>query len=382
MIYLDYAATTPPTEEVVAAMQSASWANPASAHALGQAAAEQVAAARHTIASVIGADAREVTFTSGATEANNLALQGAASFYADRGRHIVTVQTEHKAVLDTCAWLEGRGFEITYLSVDDAGLIDLGELQASLRDDTILVSVMQVNNETGVMQPLAAIAECVQNHATAKLHVDAAQGFAKLPLDWQTLPIDYLSASAHKCYGPKGTGVLFTRRLPRARLQVIQHGGGHEAGLRSGTLSAALCVGFAAACEQAITKQANEIDRMQQLKAQFWQQLQTLGGVVLHGGLTDTSPFICNVGFAGVMGESLLLDLSELAVSSGSACASANREPSAVLRAMGVSEQLAESSLRFSFGWQTTEQDIQSAASQTIQSVQRLRAIAGELYDY
>lgn len=388
LVYLDYAATTPMLPEVEAAMQQASWANPASEHALGRQAKAQLETARQQIAQIINADSRELVFTSGATEANNLALRGAAEFYRDRGRHIVTVQTEHKAVLDTCAALERDGFEVTYLPVGADGLLRLSQLQAALRDDTILVSVMQVNNETGVMQPLAAIAALLAEH-TARLHVDAAQGFAKLPLDWASCGIDYLSVSAHKCYGPKGIGGLFIRRQPRARLVAQQHGGGQEMSLRSGTLSVPLAAGFAAACQWWQTHQNTEYLRVNALNGRLFEGLQVFGAVpnvsidsVDPEAPVAVSPYVLNVRFPVQSAESLQVAVSvlagvDVAASSGSACASASNEPSAVLRAMGLSVPQAESALRLSFGWQTTAADIDAVNEQFAQALQHLQCIAG-----
>lgn len=381
MIYLDYAATTPLLPEVREAMANASWANASSTHAMGLQAAAEVAQARATISATIASDPRELLFTSGATEANNLAIQGAARFYQSRGQHLITVSTEHKAVLDTFAALELEGFEVTYLPVNAQGLLDINALQNALRPDTTLVSVMQVNNETGVCQPLADIAEVLSNHP-ARLHVDAAQGFGKIPLDWPTSSIDYLSVSAHKCYGPKGVGGLFVRRHPRARLLPLQHGGGHEMGLRSGTLSPALCTGFAAACAWQSESAAAEYERLLVLRTDLLVGLQAIGAELNTDASLSSesqSPYILNVRFPNINMESLLLALPNLAVATGSACASASAEPSPVLRAMGLTAKQAEQSLRFSLGWQTNEAHIAEVLQDLRQALLRLKKISGGL---
>lgn len=365
--------------EALEAMANAPWANPASSHAFGAEAALALAEAQQKLAAVIGADPREVVFTSGATEANNLAIKGAAQFYTKRGKHILTVVTEHKAVLDAYEWLAGQGYDVTYLSVKSNGLVDLQELTLALRPDTILVSVMHVNNETGVRQPLDELSTIVRQHG-AKLHVDAAQSFAKLPLSWNDLAIDYLSVSAHKCYGPKGIGALFVRRQPRARLIEQIHGGGQQQNVRSGTVPVALCAGFAAAATVSVAEQHTVLTKIAALKAQLIQGLQALGGVVLHGPddavSEHSSPYIANIGFEDVNGESLLLAIPDLAVSTGSACASAHAEPSKVLRAMGASTALAEASLRFGFGRDTSTVDIDQAIQSVTSAVVKLRHLA------
>lgn len=378
MIYLDYAATAPLLPEANIAMAQASWANPASNHALGQQAAAEITAARATIAASIQADPRELIFTSGATEANNLAIQGAARFYQSRGRHLITVQTEHKAVLDTFGALEQDGFSVTYLPVDAQGMLRRGDLVAALQSDTTLVSIMQVNNETGVMQDLRMVADALAGHS-ARLHVDAAQGFAKLRMHWPNSGVDYLSVSAHKCYGPKGVGGLFVRRQPRARLRAVQHGGGQEQGLRSGTLSPALCAGFAAACRWQQANHEAEYQRMVNLRERLLLGLCELGAKSNTASLLAEyqSPFILNIQLPNVNIESVLLAMPEVAMATGSACASVTAEPSAVLLGMGLPAADAERSLRLSFGWQTTQNEVDQVLAMLANALRHLRRLAG-----
>ena len=346
--------------------------NPASrSHLLGWKAEEAVENARRQVADLIGADNREIVWTSGATEADNLAIKGVAEAYAERGRHIITSRIEHKAVLDTCEYLAGKGFDITYLDADANGVIASEAVTTALRDDTILVSLMHVNNELGSINDLAAIGAVLNDHQ-AFFHVDAAQSVGKLPLNLAELPVDLMSVSAHKCYGPKGVGALYVRRRSQCQLAIQMHGGGHERGMRSGTLPTHQIVGMGEACALATDSDslADEQQRLTALRQQFLAPLQALEGVTVNG---DGWPGIANVSFAGVDGESLLMSLRNLAVSTGSACASATLEPSYVLRAIGVEERLALSSVRFSFGRYTTAEELEQAATQVVEAVNRLR---------
>jgi len=376
-IYLDYAATTPVADEVAEQMaqcltRHGNFANPASrSHLLGWKAEAAVEEGRRQVADLIGADPREIVWTSGATEADNLAIKGVTEAYADRGRHIVTSQIEHKAVLDTCAYLETKGFEVTYLVPDDGGVISVDALNKALRDDTILVSLMHVNNELGSINDIAALGEALADHQ-AFFHVDAAQSVGKLPLDMAALPVDLMSLSAHKCYGPKGIGALYVRRRSRCQLAAQMHGGGHERGMRSGTLATHQIVGFGAACQLAAGGLEAERARLTELRRQFLTPILQLDGVVVNGR-DGGWPGIANVSFADVDGESLLMALKDLAVSTGSACASATLEPSYVLRAIGCSDILALSSVRFSFGRYTSAEELAQAAEQVVAAVGQLR---------
>ncbi|MBB3045950.1 cysteine desulfurase [Litorivivens lipolytica] len=374
-IYLDYAATTPVDPRVAEKMAACltlegNFGNPASrSHLLGWKAEEAVENARRQVADLIGADSREIVWTSGATEADNLAIKGVAEAYAERGRHIITSRIEHKAVLDTCEYLAGKGFEITYLDADASGVIAPEAVAAALRDNTILVSLMHVNNELGSINDLAAIGEVLKDHQ-AFFHVDAAQSVGKLPLNLAELSVDLMSISAHKCYGPKGIGALYVRRRSQCQLAIQMHGGGHERGMRSGTLPTHQVVGLGEACALAADTLEAEQQRLTALRQQFLAPLQALEGVTVNG---DGWPGIANVSFAEVDGESLLMSLRNLAVSTGSACASATLEPSYVLRAIGVEEKLALSSVRFSFGRYTTAEELEQAATQVVEAVNRLR---------
>lgn len=365
-IYMDYAATTPVAPEAAEKMATCltmdgAFGNPASrSHKYGWQAEELVDIARHQVADLINADAREIVFTSGATESNNLALKGIAHFHAHQGKHIITVKTEHKAVLDPCAQLAKEGFEVTYLNVDEYGLVDLDEFRSALREDTILASVMWVNNEIGVIQDINTIGSICRENGTL-LHVDAAQAAGKLPIDVAACPIDLMSISAHKMYGPKGIGALYVRRQPRVRLTAQMHGGGHERGMRSGTLATHQIVGMGVAAEVAAKKMSVDTKRFETMREQFLSPLLCEEGIKLNGCETKRVPHIVNVQFANVEGELLLMSLKDLAVSSGSACTSASVEPSYVLRAIGVSDELAHASLRFSFGRNTSDADIQHA---------------------
>ncbi len=362
-IYLDYAATTPVDSRVIAAMTAClgcddCFGNPASAHIYGQQAGQKVAVAREQVAALIGADAREIIWTSGATEAINLAIKGVANFYSGHSKkHIITMKTEHKAVLDVCKFLEKQGFEVTYLSPKHDGLLDLEHLQHALRPDTLLVSIMFVNNETGVIQPIKDIATMVKSNGSF-FHVDAVQALGKLPIDLAALPVDLMSFTAHKIYGPKGVGALFVRHKPAVRLQALIHGGGHEQGLRSGTLATHQIVGMGEACAILTANMSQEVEYIQQLKHRFWQAITSLPGVVVNGDYLQSACHILNVQFAGIDSDVFISSLPGLAISSGSACTSLSIEPSHVLQAMGVADALAHSSLRFSFGRFTTAHDV------------------------
>jgi cysteine desulfurase len=346
--------------------------NPASrSHKYGWQAEELVDIARHQVADLIHADAREIVFTSGATESDNLALKGVAHFHADKGKHIVSVKTEHKAVLDPCAQLEKEGFEVTYLDVKEDGLIDLDELRSALREDTILASVMWVNNEIGVIQDINAIGSVCRENGTL-FHVDAAQAAGKLPIDMSSAPVDLMSISAHKMYGPKGIGALYVRRQPRVRIAAQMHGGGHERGMRSGTLATHQIVGMGVAAELAAEKLGTDIEHFESLRQQFLSPLLAEEGIKLNGSDTQRVPHIVNLQFANVEGELLLMSLKDVAVSSGSACTSASVEPSYVLRAIGVSDELAHASLRFSFGRSTTAADIEHAVEHILTTYKTL----------
>lgn len=379
-IYLDYAATTPADPRVASKMMQfltldGTFGNPASrSHRFGWQAEEAVDVARNQVAELINADPREIVFTSGATEADNLALKGAAQQHQARGKHIITSQTEHKAVLDSCAQLAREGFDVTFLQPGADGIVTPAMLEAALRDDTVLVSLMHVNNETGVIQDISALGALC--HARDILfHVDATQSVGKLPLDVSTLPVDLMSFSAHKLYGPKGIGALWVRRKPKLQIDAQMHGGGHERGMRSGTLPVHQIVGMGEAYRIAREEMADESARLATLRHQLWQGISTLSDVQLNGSLEQGAPNILNISFAHVDGESLIMALKDLALSSGSACTSASLEPSYVLRAMGVDQQLAYSSLRFSLGRFTTQEEIDYAIGVVHKAVTRLRAL-------
>lgn len=378
-IYLDYAATTPVDTRVAEKMMrhltmDGIFANPASrAHIYGWQAEEAVEEARNQVAELIKADPREIVWTSGATEANNLALKGVAASYKDKGRHIISSAIEHKAVLDSCHWLESQGFELTYLQPNAQGLISPEQVQAAIRPDTILISLMHVNNELGVINPIRAIGEIARQQQVL-FHVDAAQSAGKLDLDMRQMPVDLLSLSAHKMYGPKGIGALYVRRQPKVLLEAQIHGGGHERGMRSGTLATHQIVGFGEAAQIALESMAEENSRILALRQQLWQGIRSLDGVVLNGDADQRVAGILNVSFADVDGETLLMALKDLAVSTGSACTSADLEPSYVLTALGVSRQMAHSAIRFSMGRYTTEADIKTAIEKVCHAVAMLRA--------
>ena len=381
IIYLDYAATTPVDDRVAAAMcecmtREGVYANPASrSHQLGRDAQGKVELARGEVARLLGANHTEVIWTSGATESDNLALKGVAHALRDRGRHIVTSRTEHKAVLDTARQLEREGFEVTYLVPEDQGRVTEEQVRQALRDDTLLVSIMHVNNETGVVSDVAAIGRVCRERGVL-FHVDAAQSAGKLPLDVNRMHVDLMSVSGHKIYGPKGIGALFVRSGAASRLEPIIHGGGHERGMRSGTLPTHQIAGMGEAFRIAGEEFAVEAQRLGRLRDRLLDGLGRLGGVLLNGHPESRIPGIVNVSFEGVEGESLLFALRELAVSSGSACTSATREASYVLRALGRSDQLAQSSIRFSFGRYTTAEEIDRAVTIVAEQVHRLRGLA------
>ncbi len=379
-IYLDYAATTPLDPKVAERMAGCLtldglFANPASAHAPGRAARAAVEEARAQVASLVNASPLEIVFTSGATEADNLAIKGVAHFERQRGRHIITSRIEHKAVLDACKHLEKEGVEITWLKPDAEGLIPPEAVQAALRSDTILVSIMHANNELGTVNDIGAIGRLLKGHG-ARFHVDAAQSAGKIPIDLKALDVDLMSFSAHKVYGPKGIGALYVRREPRVNLEPLIHGGGHERGLRSGTLATHQIVGMGEAFRLAREALPAEASRLTALRERLWRGLQGIEGVLLNGHPTRRLPNILNVSFPGVEGESLLYACESLAVSSGSACNSATQEPSYVLRAMGRDDQLAGASLRFSLGRFTTEAEVDEAIATVTREHRRLSGLA------
>lgn len=381
IIYLDYAATTPVDDRVAAVMcecmtRDGVFANPASrSHQLGRDAQGRVELARREVARLLGAEHTEIVWTSGATESDNLALKGVAHAYRDRGRHMVTSKTEHKAVLDSARQLEREGFDVTYLVPEDDGRVTPDQVVAALRDDTILVSIMHVNNETGVISDVAAIGELCRER-NVLFHVDAAQSAGKLPIDVGRMQIDLVSLSGHKIYGPKGIGALYIRTEAAGRVEPIIHGGGHERGLRSGTLATHQIVGMGEAVRLAGLEMADETARLKGYRDRLWTGIRRLGGVLLNGHPEARLPGILNVSFEGVEGESLLFALRELAVSSGSACTSATREASYVLRALGRSDQLAQSSIRFSIGRYTTAEEIERTIEIVSEQVHRLRGLA------
>ncbi|HET7868169.1 MAG TPA: IscS subfamily cysteine desulfurase [Burkholderiaceae bacterium] len=378
-IYMDYGATTPVDPRVVDAMVPwlrEHFGNPASrSHAWGWEAEEVVEKARAQVAELVGADPREIVWTSGATESNNLALKGAAHFYKTRGKHIVTVKTEHKAVLDTCRELERQGFEVTYLEVQEDGLLDLDRFKAALRADTILVSVMFVNNEIGVIQDIPAIGAMCRERGII-FHVDAAQATGKVQIDLNTLPVDLLSLASHKTYGPKGIGALYVRRKPRVRLEAQMHGGGHERGMRSGTLPTHQCVGMGEAFRIAREEMGMELERIRTLQQRLLNGLKDIEQVFINGHLERRVPHNVNASFNYVEGESLIMGIKGIAVSSGSACTSASLEPSYVLRALGRSDELAHSSLRMTIGRFTTQEEIDYAVTTLRERVAKLRELS------
>jgi cysteine desulfurase len=378
-IYLDYSATTPVDPRVVDAMipwLRDHFGNPASrSHAFGWEAEKAVEQARANVAALVNCDPRELVWTSGATESINLAVKGAAHFYKDKGRHLVTVKTEHKATLDTMRELEREGFEVTYLDVQPNGLLDPAQFEAALRPDTALVSVMYVNNEIGVIQDIPAIGELCRSRGII-FHVDAAQATGKVQIDLAQLKVDLMSFSAHKTYGPKGVGALFVRRKPRVRLEAQMHGGGHERGLRSGTLPTHQIVGMGEAFRIAREEMATENERIRMLRDRLWAGLSRMEQVFLNGDWEHRVPHNLNVSFNFVEGESLIMAIKDVAVSSGSACTSASLEPSYVLRALGRSDELAHSSIRFTVGRFTTEEEIDYTVNLLTRQVARLREMS------
>ncbi|MEO6291042.1 MAG: IscS subfamily cysteine desulfurase [Burkholderiaceae bacterium] len=378
-IYLDYSATTPCDPRVVDAMipwLREHFGNPASrSHAWGWEAETAVETARSHVADLIGADPREIVWTSGATESNNLALKGAAQFYKTKGKHIITVKTEHKAVLDTCRELERQGFEVTYLDVQEDGLLNLDVFKAAIRPDTILASVMFVNNEIGVIQDIAAIGTICREHGVI-FHVDAAQATGRVPVDTANLPVDLMSLTSHKTYGPKGIGALYVRRKPRVRLEAQMHGGGHERGMRSGTLPTHQIVGMGEAYRIAKLEMAADNVRIQALHERMLNGLKDIEQVFVNGHAEKRIPHNLNMSFNYVEGESLIMGIKGLAVSSGSACTSASLEPSYVLRALGRSDELAHSSLRMTIGRWTTQEEIDYAVETIKLNVAKLRDLS------
>ena len=381
-VYLDYAATTPVDPQAAEKMlgyltADGVFGNPASrSHRFGWQAEEAVELARQQVAELIGADPREIVWTSGATEANNLAIKGVARFYAEsRGRHIVSSMIEHKAVLDTCRQLEREGFEVTYLEPTPEGLIPPQKVAEALREDTVLVTLMHINNELGSINDIAAIGKITRKKGVF-LHVDAAQSLGKIPLDVAAMNIDLLSASGHKIYAPKGIGALYSCRRPRVRVEAQIHGGGHERGMRSGTLPTHQIVAFGEACRIAGERMSTDFAHLSKLRKRFLKHLEGLEEVFINGSQSSFFPGIVNVSINYVEGESLLMALSDVALSSGSACTSASLEPSYVLRALGLSDELAHSSLRFSFGRFTTVEEVDHVAVKLLEAVARLRELS------
>lgn len=378
-IYFDYSATTPVDPRVVDKMLpflKSAFGNPASrSHAYGWEAEEAVEEARESVATLVGCEARELVWTSGATESINLAIKGAAHFYKERGRHLITVKTEHKATLDTMRELEREGFEVTYLDVEPDGLLDPDRFRSALRSDSILVSVMMVNNEIGVIQDVSALGRICRERGII-FHVDAAQATGKLPVNLSVLPVDLMSFSAHKTYGPKGVGALFVRRKPRVRLEAQIHGGGHERGMRSGTLPTHQIVGMGEAFRLAREEMGVENERVRMLRDRLWRGISQLEDVFLNGHLEQRVPHNLNLSFNYVEGESLIMAIKDIAVSSGSACTSASLEPSYVLRALGRSDELAHSSIRFSVGRFTTEEEVDFAVKLIHEKVEKLREMS------
>ncbi|HAB48390.1 MAG TPA: IscS subfamily cysteine desulfurase [Lautropia sp.] len=378
-IYFDYSATTPVDPRVVDKMipfLREAFGNPASrSHAYGWHAEEAVEQARDDVAALVGCDAKELVWTSGATESINLAVKGASRFYQERGKHLITVKTEHKATLDTMRELEREGFEVSYLDVQEDGLLDLDRFKDSLRKDTVLVSVMLVNNEIGVIQDIETIGRICRERGVI-FHVDAAQATGKLPIDLNQLPVDLMSFSAHKTYGPKGVGALYVQRKPRVRLEAQIHGGGHERGMRSGTLPTHQIVGMGEAFRLALLEMPHENERIRMLRDRLWRGISTLEEVYINGHMDRRVPHNLNASFNYVEGESLIMAIKDIAVSSGSACTSASLEPSYVLRALGRSDELAHSSIRFSVGRFTTEEEVDFAVKTIQTKVAKLREMS------
>jgi len=379
--YMDYSATTPVDKRVAEKMakyltMEGDFGNPASrSHYYGWQAEKAVDKARSQVAELVGADPREIVWTSGATESNNLAIKGIANFYHKRGKHIITLKTEHKAVLDTCRQLEREGFEVTYLEPLSNGLLDISTFKDAIREDTILASIMHVNNEIGVIQDIQSIGDICREHKIF-FHVDAAQSVGKVPIDLASLPVDLMSFSAHKIYGPKGMGALYVSRKPRVRLEAQMHGGGHERGMRSGTLATHQIVGMGEAFAIAKAEMLEEGKKIKQLRDRLLEGFSDMEEVVINGDIKQRVPGNLNISFNYVEGESLMMAISDVAVSSGSACTSASLEPSYVLRALGLSDELAHSSIRFSIGRYTTEKDVDDAIRLVREKVEKLRDLS------
>ena len=379
--YMDYSATTPVDKRVAEKMSKfltieGDFGNPASrSHYYGWEAEKAVDIAREQVASLIGADPKEIVWTSGATESDNLAIKGIAHFYQKRGKHIITMKTEHKAVLDTCRQLEREGFEVSYLDPLKNGLLDLDTLKNEIRKDTILVTIMHVNNEIGVIQDIQAIGDICRANKTF-FHVDAAQSAGKVDINLQSLPVDLMSFSAHKLYGPKGMGALYVRRKPRVRLQAQMHGGGHERGMRSGTLATHQIVGMGECFAIAQAEMTEENKRIEQLRDHLLEGFADMEEVVINGDIEQRIPGNLNISFNYVEGESLMMAMSNIAVSSGSACTSASLEPSYVLRALGLSDELAHSSIRFTIGRYTTKEEVDDAIKLVREQVEKLRELS------
>ena len=380
-VYLDYAATTPVDERVAEKMaqcltREGAFGNPASrSHSYGWDSEQLIEQARNAVAELVNADPREIIWTSGATESDNLAIKGAAHFYKKKGKHLVTLKTEHKAVLDSMRQLEREGYEITYMEPQPNGLLDLDKFRDALRDDTVLASIMHVNNEIGVIQDIAAIGAICRERGVI-LHVDAAQSAGKVPIDLAQLPVDLMSFSAHKLYGPKGIGALYVQRKPRIRLESQMHGGGHERGMRSGTLPTHQIVGMGEAFRLAKQEMAQDNERIRMLRDRLWNGIKDINEVYVNGDTERRVPGIFNVSFNFIEGESLIMALKDLAVSSGSACTSASLEPSYVLRALGRDDELAHSSIRFSIGRFTTIEEIDYAIDKIRNAVEKLRNLS------
>ena len=380
-IYMDYSATTPVDKRVAEVMvkyltMDGDFGNSGSrSHYYGWQAEDAVDKARKQVAELVGADPKEIVWTSGATESDNLAIKGIAHFYQKKGKHIITLKTEHKAVLDTCRQLEREGFEVTYLDPDSNGILNLDVLENAIREDTILVTIMHVNNEIGVIQDIEAIGNLCREHKVY-FHVDAAQSAGKVDIDLSKLPVDLMSFSAHKIYGPKGIGALYVRRKPRVRIESQMHGGGQERGMRSGTLAVHQIVGMGEAFAIAKEQMKEDIQRISKLKDRLVAGFSDMEEVVINGDLDQRYPGIMNISYNYVEGESLMMAISDIAVSSGSACTSASLEPSYVLRALGLSDELAHSSIRFSIGRFTTEEDIDRAIELVRSKVEKLRDLS------
>lgn len=380
-VYLDYSATTPVDDRVAKAMtdcltMQGNFGNPASrSHVFGWKAESAVETARENVARLIGANPKEIVWTSGATEADNLAIKGAAQFNAKKGKHIITVKTEHKAVLDTCRQLEREGFEVTYLDPEENGLVDMGKLEAAMRPDTTLVSIMHVNNEIGVIQDIAAIGALTRSKKIL-FHVDAAQSPGKVAIDVEAMNVDLMSLCAHKVYGPKGIGALYVRRKPRVRLEAQIHGGGHERGMRSGTLATHQIVGMGESFRIAHEEMESENAKVEALRDRLWNGLSDMEEVYLNGDFDQRIPGNLNISFNFVEGESLMMSLKDIAVSSGSACTSASLEPSYVLRALGRNDELAHSSLRFTLGRFTTPEEVDFTIAEVRKAVEHLRDLS------